>query len=91
MIPPELTSGRFTWQRVWRHPNARIQPLDSRTVYQANRARLWIGGQVTATLQRLGGGWELRLCDQPEALASRGSTALEAISNFLSSSEEYQS
>lgn len=83
-IPP----GRVTWQRVWRHPDALIQPLDARTVYQADAARLRVGGEITANLQRRNGLWELRLQGQPELLASSGRTALEAVSNWLLHSKE---
>jgi hypothetical protein len=79
------------WQRVWRHPNARIQPLGAKTVYQASSARVWVDGAIAAHLQRLEGRWELSALGKDPSPKIYGSTALEAVSNWLLSDVESQS
>lgn len=79
------------WLRVWSHPDARIQPLDARTVSQANSARVWVYGAPSAYLQRREGRWELSAAGEDLSPKIYGSSALEAVINWLSLSEEYQS
>lgn len=88
MSSPDVVPGRFTWQRVWRHEDAVIQPLNAGTVYRATEARLWIHGKIVANLDRRSGRWVLTPLDQTAAPTRPGSTALEAVSNWLLSSEE---
>lgn len=79
------------WQRVWQHPDARIQPLDAQTLHQADRARVWVGGKVSAHLQRAGSGWELSTLGSDRTHKIYGSTAIEAVNNWLSNQQENNS
>lgn len=79
------------WQRVWQHPDARIQPLDAKTLHQADRARVWVGGKVSAHLQRAECCWELSVLGSDQPAEIRGSTAIEAVNNWLSNQQENNS
>lgn len=79
------------WQRVWRHPNASIQPLNARTVYLADQARVWVDGAIAADLRRREGVWELSVVGGYPTPKIYGSTTLEAVSNWLRSDKEKQS
>lgn len=76
------------WQRVWQHPDARIQPLDAKTLHQADRARVWVAGAIAAHLQRAGGRWELSIPGSDPTPEIYGSTAIEAVNNWLSNTQE---
>lgn len=76
------------WQRVWQHPDARIQPLDAKTLHQATRARVWVGGAVSARLERSDGRWELSVPGSAPTPRIYGSTAIEAVNNWLSPRQE---
>lgn len=79
------------WQRVWQHPDARIQPLDAKTLHQANRARVWVSGRISAYLQRRGGRWELSTSGSDCTPEIYGSTAIGAVNNWLSNMRENNS
>jgi hypothetical protein len=79
------------WQRVWQHPDVRIQPLDAQTLHQSTRARVWVGGEISAYLQRSGEGWELSLPGSDRTPEIYGSTAIDAVNNWLSNPQENNS
>ncbi len=83
-----LRPGIFSRQRIEGYPDVLIQPLDTQTVEQSSSAWVGVGGAIAAHLQRSEEFWELSRPRQPEPVESGGYTALEAVSNWLLSSEE---
>ena len=83
---PGHTPGRTTWNRIWLHPTARLQPLDAETLHEASQARIWVDGEQVAIARRSGSAWAVHVPGQGGIPAAFGASALEAASNFLASS-----
>uniref|UniRef100_A0AAU8B1J1 Uncharacterized protein n=1 Tax=Dulem virus 38 TaxID=3145756 RepID=A0AAU8B1J1_9CAUD len=74
-----------TWNRIWQHPTARIQPLDAKTIHEANVCHVWEDGvkHPTALAKRCGQRcWGIypRGATAPAAM---GASALEAATQWL--------
>lgn len=82
---PDHTPGRTTWNRIWQHPSARLQPLDAETLHEASQVRVWVDGEQAAIIRRSGSAWALHVPRQGGIPASFGASALEAATNWLAS------
>lgn len=81
----ETSSIRTTWTRVFQHPQARIKPLDADTLHEASTCLVYENGQAVAQLKRCG----LRCWSvYPTGTtipAAFGASALEAVTEWMSS------
>lgn len=75
---------KTTWTRVFRHPQARIKPLDAGTLHEASTCLVYENGQAVAQVKR---------CPQrcwgvyPSGTtipATFGASALEAVTTWMS-------
>jgi hypothetical protein len=80
----EITSTKTTRTRVFRHPQARVKPLDADTLHGASTCLVYENGQAVAQLKRCGQRcWSV----YPSGMtipATFGASALEAVSTWLS-------
>lgn len=82
---PGHTPGRTTWNRIWHHPSARLQPLDAETLHEASQVRVWVDGEQVAIVRRCGSAWAVHVPGQGGIPAAFGASALEAATNWLAS------
>lgn len=82
---PGHTPGRTTWNRIWHHPSARLQPLDAETLHEASQVRVWVDGEQAAIARRCGSAWAVHVPGQGGIPAAFGASALEAATNWLAS------
>lgn len=81
----EHAPGRTTWDRIWHHPSARLQPLDAETLHEASQVRVWVDGEQAAIARRCGSAWAVHVPGQGGIPAAFGASALEAATNWLAS------
>lgn len=81
----ETSPTKTSWTRVLQHPQARIKPLDADTVHAASTCLVYEGGSAVAQLKRCGQRcWGV----YPAGMtipAAFGSSALEAVTAWMSS------
>lgn len=81
----ETSPTKTTGTRVFQHPQARIKPPDASTLHEARTCLVYEGGQAVAQLKRCGQRcWGV----YPTGMtipAAFGASALEAVTNWLSS------
>lgn len=82
---PGHAPGRTTWNRIWHHPSARLQPLDSETLHEASQVRIWVDGEQVAITRRCGSAWAVHVPGQGGIPAAFGASAPEAATNWLAS------
>ena len=71
--------------RVFRHPQARIEPLDADTLHEARTCLVYENGQAVARLKRCGKRcWGVYPADLAVP-AEFGASALEAVTAWMSS------
>lgn len=80
----DTKTGRSAWTRIWQHPTARLQPLDAGTLHEASQARVWVDGEQAAIARRSGTAWAVHVPGQGGIPSAFGSSALEAVTNWLS-------
>lgn len=80
----EISSTKTTWTRVFRHPQARIKPLDADTLHEASTCLVYEDGTAVAQLKRCGQRcWSV----YPNGMtipATFGASPLEAVTTWLS-------
>lgn len=80
----ETFLNKTTRTRVFRHPQARIKPLDASTLHEARTCLVYENGQTVAQLKRCGQRcWGV----YPTGMtipATFGASALEAVTTWLS-------
>ena len=79
----EISPTKTTWTRVFRHPQARIKPLDADTLHGASTCLVYENGQAVAQLKRCGQHcWGV----YPSGMtipATFGASALEAVTTWM--------
>lgn len=79
----QTSPTKTTWTRVFRHPQARIKPLDAPTLHEARTCLVYENGQVVAQLKRGRRCWGV----YPTGMtipAAFGASALEAVTTWMS-------
>jgi hypothetical protein len=80
----EIPAPATARTRVFRHPQARIEPLDAATLHEARTCLVYENGQVVAQLRRCGQRcWGVYPGDITIP-AAFGASALEAVTAWLS-------
>lgn len=79
----ETSPTTTTWTRVFRHPQARIKPLDADTLHESTTCLVYENGQAVAQLKR---GGQRCWCVYPTGMtipAMFGASALEAVTAWM--------
>lgn len=78
----ETSPTKTTWTRVFRHPQARIKPLDADTLHEAKTCLVYEDGQAVAQLKRGRRCWGVYPTGMT-APATFGASALEAVTTWM--------
>lgn len=79
----ETSPTTTTWTRVFRHPQARIKPLDADTLHEAKTCLVYEDGQAVALLKRCGQRcWGVYPTGMTIPTAF-GASALEAVTTWI--------
>jgi hypothetical protein len=80
----EISPTKTTWTRVFRHPQARIKPLDADTLHEASACLVYENGQTIAQLKRCGQRCWSVYPTGTTIPATFGASALEAVTAWMS-------
>lgn len=80
----ETSPTRTTWTRVFKHPQARIKPLDADTLHEACTCLVYEGGSAVAQLKRCGQRCWAAYPAGTTIPAAFGASALEAATTWMS-------